>query len=210
MQNMTREEISEFAIHKKISEIKLLDQEGTCSKGQVQLQSQRKVFSTLDLIVERNVTSKEQPIQEDFGTGYDLFYATVFCPAMPIKLFRLIDQLLSSESSRTLIQTIVNILLSGPIPDEMTFNLAKRFYLEMAFSLKLTFGNVLRATSLQSANSSDQQIIALDDVSGCHQDSCFEEMQNIFQKLGIFFCENLCFKSFTYELFFCRSPRSHS
>ena len=185
MQKMLREDILDFAIHKKISEIKLYDQAGICSMGQVQLQSQNKVFSKLDLLVSRNGTSKEPPTQEDFETGYELFYAVVFCPTMPIKFFRLIDKLLSSESSRTLIQTIVNILLSTSIPDEMTFNLAKEFYFEMASTLNMTYGNVLRATSLQSANRSDQQIFASNDLNGCQQDSCFENMQNTFQSRGI-------------------------
>ena len=66
---------------------------------------------------------------------------------MPLNLFRFVDQLLSSESPRTLIQTVVNILQSETITDKTSRTLVKQFYLGVASTLELQFGNILLASS---------------------------------------------------------------
>ena len=118
LQNMTDGEMLVSVIHKKMKHIELFNTEGICSMEQVQPRRQNSIFSTLSLEVEGNSRSQNPPSHEDMKTAHRLFYAIVFCPTMPFKLFRFIDQLLSSESSRTVIQSVVNLLQSGVLTDE--------------------------------------------------------------------------------------------
>ena len=63
------------------------------------------------------------------------------------KLYTFIDQLISVETTRTIIHTTVNLFQSGAITDETTFTLARHFYHVLASTLDLHFGNILFATS---------------------------------------------------------------
>ena len=157
---------------------------------------QENAFS--QLISYENTNEKrtdEPPSEEDIKTGYEIFHAVVFCPpTMVFKLLRFLDQLLSSETSRTVIQTFVNLFQSGTITDDETsFTLAKQFYKVLAKTFQLQYGNVLLATSTRS------QLMAVldndwpfftnntDRVKTCLFDSDCEGLQGIVQKIGIEF-----------------------
>ena len=83
-------------------------------------------------------------------TGFEIFNAIIYCPVIDIKLYLFVNQLLSNESSRSIIQTFVNIFRLGAIKDERRKNLAKDFYKILATTLKLEYGNILLATSTKS------------------------------------------------------------
>ena len=75
------------------------------------------------------IKTSGEPAAEDIETGFDLFHAVVFCaPKVVVKTYTMIDQLLSVETSRTIIQTIVNLFQSGVITDEATFTFTRQFY----------------------------------------------------------------------------------
>ena len=57
------------------------------------------------------------------------------------------DSLLSAETSRTIILTIVNLFQSGAITDEVTFTLTREFYQVLAHTLDLKYGEILLASS---------------------------------------------------------------
>ena len=59
-------------------------------------------------------------------TYSSLFHAIMYCPIPLVKLFAFVDQLLSNESTRTIVQTLVSLFQSGAITDEASFTLAKR------------------------------------------------------------------------------------
>ena len=132
---------------------------------------------------------------DDIETGFELFHAIDSCPpATVFKLFRFIDQLLSSESSRTIIQTMVNTFHSGSIADETSFTLAKQFYFVLASTLNLTYGDVLLATS---TNTQMEAMIGnglpffannTDLVAKCLQGFDCDGIEGILQKLGMFCC----------------------
>ena len=111
---------------------------------------------------------------------------------MPFKLFRFIDQLLFSESSRTVIQSVVNLLQSGVLTDETSIIMVRQFYSELTTTLKLQHGNVLLATSLQSKKGND---FINTQLLKCQQDSCFHMVQDILQNLGIFYSKSHGFQS---------------
>ena len=65
--------------------------------------------------------------------------------------------------------------------------MAKEFYLEMASTLNLLHGKVLKATTLQSTKENLQD--ALNGNFGnkrCQQDSCIDTIQAILRNFGIF------------------------
>ena len=88
----------------------------------------------------------EPPSDEDIRTGYKLFHAVVYCPT-GINLYWFVDHLLSTESPRTIIQTIMNLLHSKAISDEISLTLATQFYNKLVSFFNLQFGNILLATS---------------------------------------------------------------
>ena len=146
LQNMPEEDILEEVIRGKVEGIKILEKDGMCSMGQIQPEHQKESFSRLVSSVNINQTVGPSSA-EDIKTGFKLFQALVFCPRMVIKLFRFINQLLSNEHSKTIIQTFVNLFQSGAIADKTSFTLARQFYFVLASTLNLQYGNVLQATS---------------------------------------------------------------
>ena len=133
----------------RLQNIKILEEDGMCSIGQVNTDNQTE--ATLELVPFFNTSKTEgSPSEEDIETGYQLFHAIVYCPTAVIKLFRFIDQLLSNERERTIIQTVVNLFQSGAINDQTSFTLAKKFYFVLASTLNLQFGNILLATSTKA------------------------------------------------------------
>ena len=192
MQNMTKEKILEEAINKKRKLVKKLQEKGMCRMGQVIPKNREGAFSKLVTNINDKLT-EEPPSQKDIKIGYQIFQAIVYCPRMVIKLFRFVDQLLSSESKRTIIQTFVNFFQSGALTDKISFTLAKQFYFEVASTLDLQYGNVLLATltnaQLQAAIRRDWPFFVnnTDMVGKCLQESHCSGFQENFQKLGILF-----------------------
>ena len=167
-----------------------------CSTGQVKPENQNEAFSELASNVSTDETERPTFLDEDIQTGYELFQVIVHCPTMSIKLFRFVEQLVSSESSRTIIQTFVNLFQSGVMTDKTSFSLAKQFYHVLSSTLNLQYGNVLLATStnghLQDVLRNDWPFFGnkTDLVEKCLQEpSHCRAIQDIFQKLGImYFC----------------------
>ena len=109
---------------------------------------------------------------------------------MVFQLFTFVDQLLSVETTRTIIQTTVNLFLSGAITDETSFTLVRQFYHVLASTLDLHYGNILLATS------TFPQLIAgirkklpfsvnyVDQVEKCLLGSNCDTIQDIYENLG--------------------------
>ena len=161
-----------------------------CAMGQVKPQKQTEVFSKL--VSDVHIHEIEGPPSiKDIEIGYKLFHAIVYCPIPLVKLFRFVDQLLSIESTRTIVQTFVNLFQSGAITDKTSFTLAKQFYFVLASNLQ--YGNVLLATSknaqLQAVIRNDWPFFSNNThlVGKCLQESNCDGIQDIFQKLGIMF-----------------------
>ena len=134
-------------------------------------------------------------------TGYKLYHAIVYCPIeMDMKLYKFVHHLLSSESKRTLIQSYTNLFHSGVLKGTTSITLAKAFYMDLAATLNLQYGNILLATSTKS------QLQAVRDIDGpfftnntdmvktCIWDSKCDRLQEIIRDLGKTF-------SFNYPIF---------
>ena len=147
LQNMTLQEILNKVILRKLQISKTLYKDDKCSLDQIKPKWQEGMISTLISTFETNQTAGS-PSDEDIKDGLRLFRALVYCPPkMVFQLYKFIDHLLINESSRTIIQTIVNLFLSGAVTDDYSFILVKKFYDKMASTLDLQYGDVLLATS---------------------------------------------------------------
>ena len=150
IQSKTRAKIQEQIFKEKLQKISVLEEEGTCNIKQITSEQLSETFQKLLSSVDKKET--EGPVtEEDIKTGFQLFQTIIYCPSpMVIKHFRFVDNLLSVESSRTIIQTLVNTFRSGIITDKTSFALAKEFYSILASTLDLQYGDVLLATSTRS------------------------------------------------------------
>ena len=146
-------------------------------------------FSKVLANVNSNKT-RGNPSKEDYEIGYELYYAVVFCPpAMVNKTYTFINQLLTNETSRTIIQTIVHLFHAGAITDRTSSLLTSQFYQVLASTFDLQYGNVLLATStkdqLQAVVNNEGPFFTKNtDLVKCLQESNCERVQDIYQTLG--------------------------
>ena len=166
--------------------------------GQLNPDYQNGVFSKV-LSIARTAARGVQITDEDIETGYDLHQAVLFCPPMMVfKLYTFIEQLLSQETSRTIIQTVVNLFHSNVITDETSFKLAKHFYQVFASTIDLQYENILLATSanaqLETIKSKDWPFLS-NLTEKCLIESNCSSLLKIYQNLGKF-----CFSSLFLKL----------
>ena len=191
-QNMTRGQILEKVVQEKIRNNNILNEAGTCSMDQIKPQHLDEAFLKLvPFIDQRDFEGSDQTrSDEDTRTGFAIFHAIVFCP---IQLYHFVDQLLSFESSRTIIQAYVNLFHTKVIKDKTMISLMKEFYEILATTLNLEYGNILLATStksqLQAVIDNDWPFFTnnTDLVKICLLDSDCGVIQDIIQDLGIEF-----------------------
>ena len=148
-EKMTEEQILDKVIKGKLQNISILEDQGVCSHGQIKSAKFNETFPELLPLVEIEFVER-QAIDKDIMTGFKLFHASVYCPEMDMKLYRFVLQLLSIESQRTLIQSYTNIFHSGVLKGTTSITLAKAFYMDLAATLNLQYGNILLATSTKS------------------------------------------------------------
>ena len=129
---------------------------------------------------------------DDVKTGMKIFHAVQYCPSpMVTKLFKFVDELLSTQSSRTIMQTFVNLFRSNNITDVTSFSLAKEFYFVLASTLQLQYGNILLATAskseIQSVIDNDWPFFtnSTDLVKTCLEDLGCDKLQEFIRNLGI-------------------------
>ena len=195
LQNMTKDKILMEVIHQKSQMRVMPEVDEMCLFEQVKRRKQKDFFSELISNASTNQTSGEIS-EEDIKTGYELFHAVIFCPAMTFKMYTFIDQLLTTETSRTIIHAIVHLQQSGAITDRTSFTSAKHFYQVLASTLDLQYGDILLATS-----SNLQRGAALrkglpfflnhtDPVKRCILESNCDALGGIFQNIGVLLSVN--------------------
>ena len=191
LEDKKKEEILNNLIHAKTQgEIVIMSGlDEKCLMGQLKPEYRSALFSKL---VSNTTNSKigGHNTTEYIKFGYEIFYALVFCPENVFKLYSFIDNLISNEITRTIIQTIVNLFHSGAITDEKIFILAKRFYSVLATTLDLQYGNILMATSttaqLQALIQNDLPFFLnyTDRLRDCLQKTNCDIVQQIYEYIG--------------------------
>ena len=186
--DMTQEQLLNQVIQEKVQNISSLEKSGRCYMDSIKSDYVEILFPELVSFVDHG-NLRQSITEEDIRTGLELFYAILYCPVMNIKLFRFVDQLLSFESSRTIIQTFVNIFRTGVIQNPRALASAKEFYMVLAATLNLQYGNVLLATStrsqLQAVVDNDWPFfIDTSMVKTCLFNNDCDKSRSILQKLG--------------------------
>ena len=169
--------------------ISILTKRRFCSNDQIKSANRDETFPKLVSLVE--VEIKEEPVTvKDITTGFELYSAIVYCPGIDLKLFSFVAHLLFNESKRTLIQSYANLFRSGVLKGKTSNTLAKAFYMELASTLNLQYGNILLATStksqLQTVRDNDVPFFTnnTDLVKTCISDSKCDRLQEIMGNLG--------------------------
>ena len=188
--DMTEGQLLSQVIQEKVQNISSLEKSGRCYMDSIKSDYVEILFPELVSFVDQG-NPRQSITEQDIRTGIELFYAILYCPVMNIKLFRFVDQLLSFESSRTIIQTFINIFRTGVIQNQATLVSAKEFYKVLAATLNLQYGNVLLATSTRSQL---QDVIDNDWpffmdtslVKTCLFNNDCDKSQSILQKIGKF------------------------
>ena len=191
LQNMTKKEILTQVIRRKLHTKMVADTDGdVCFMEQAKVEGQKRVSSNILAMVNTSKTPGE-PKVEDIETGYDLYHAVVFCPpTTALKTYKMIDQLLSVETSRTIIQATVNLFHFGAITDESIFTMVGQFFYVLADTLDLQYGSILLATSttaqLKAVIKKDWPFFTnyTDLVKQCLQESNCDSIQNIYRNIG--------------------------
>ena len=188
-ENLTEEQISEEVISKKMQTLSIMGEQGVCLYDQIKSDHLDEAFPKLVSIV--GIENLEEPAtQSDILTGFKLYHAIVFCPERDMKLNRFVDQLLSSESKRTIIQSYANLFHSGVLKGTTSITLAKAFHMDLAATLNLQYGNILLATStksqLQYVRDIDGPFFTnnTDLVKNCIWDSKCDMLQDVIEDLG--------------------------
>ena len=149
LQNLTKEEILTEVIHNR-SKINVNHEGGKfCLMEQVKPgQYRANLFSKVYFTQNTSSRKGGHITDEDIKTGYELFHAMVFCPPPAVaKLNAAIHHLLSYETTRTAIKTILRLFHSGALTNKMIFDSAKKIYHVLVHTLDLQYGNILLATS---------------------------------------------------------------
>ena len=155
LHNLTRNEIVRRVIQKKGITIGFIQQRDMCTGlgGQVKPEHYSKLFGNMSLDL-ASITSKEHINEEDILTGFMLFSALVYCPESQAELYQVyqfINNLVSKESSKTIINAIVNTIKGGKILEEENKKRVNSFYLVLEKYFSLQFGNILLAISTERA-----------------------------------------------------------
>ena len=215
LKNKTHDEILTKVILKKSEKHTMPDDYEMCAMKQIRSGYRRRIFDT----VLSNVSTRregENVLDEDIRTGHDLYHAVVFCSPRRV-FYTFIDQLLSVETTRTIIHTTVNLFQSGAITDEKSFTLTSQFYHVLASTLDLHYGNVLLSTSTSAQlNAGIRKKLPFfvnytDQVEKCLLGSNCDTLQDIYENLGnvnLYFVSKLLFQMPTMSHESCPSTRS--
>ena len=198
LKNMTKEDILVKVIHQKLqtnvmTEANMADE--MCLMGQVRAEKQKLVFSNI-LSDEDTSKTSTYPSSEEIAEGYELLNALIFCPPMLLKAYKMIDLVLSVETSRTIIQTMVNLFRSEALTDEISFTMARQFYHVLADTLDLQYGKMLLATSTPAQmravirNQWPFFTNYTEQVRNCLEESNCDTLQDVYQNLGKVICSS--------------------
>ena len=144
-QNMTREEILKEIIKMKTNET--LKQSFEFSKvfshGQIKPENYTHLFESINLGLSPD---RINLTEEDIQTGFMMFSAVIFC-AESVPLSQFLQRLVSTESSRTIIQATVNTIQATDIKEHASRRGLNKFYQALDKIFHFQLGKILLATS---------------------------------------------------------------
>ena len=194
-QNMTKEQILDKVYKEKMQNISILNGSEVCQMDQIQPDHLDSVSSELMPLIQNGEGVLGSATYEDTMTGFQLYHLVVYCPP---KLFFFVDQLLSFESSRSILNAYVNLFNSKTVEERTTISQMEEFYHVLADTFDLNYGNILLATSTKARleamidNNWPYFTKNSDFVRKCLLESDCAGTQHIIQKLGKTFLNSQC------------------
>ena len=85
--------------------------------------------------------------KDDMKFGFAIYSATVFCSNTPKQLYKFFFDLVSKETPRSILMVLVNTIRSSSVKGFSDKLLLNKFYLYLDKVLKLSYGDILLATS---------------------------------------------------------------
>ena len=157
LQNMTQEDMINRIVQEKIDFVKNDEfdyftydkfndylQDSFCSLD-FRFQRRKRLLSMLDRLI-GNI-SNEVISEQDIKAGFAVFSATELCSNTPKNLYNFFSELLSRETPRTILLTLVNTIRSGSVKTYSDKMLLNKFYTSLHKVMNLTYGNILLASS---------------------------------------------------------------
>ena len=99
----------------------------------------------LDRLIENKTT--DIITNEDIKLGFVVHSATVFCLNTPKQLYKFFFDLVTQETPRSILLALVNTVRSTNVKSYSDKLLLNKFYLSLDKVLRLSYGNVLLASS---------------------------------------------------------------
>ena len=162
--NMSSTETILTAIGQKqnISEEGEFNRSCYCERITGSRQSLHQLFDSIDLNLNKtadSTTSEDSITEEDIETGLKIYYATLFCNKEAAELKSFLENLISTESPRTLLLAIVNTLQSENVSWRNRVFLGDIFRaVEKMFDLQLGKILIALSTSSQLTSVMDQDL----------------------------------------------------
>ena len=119
-------------------------QDSFCSLD-FRFQRQKRLLLMLDRLI-GNI-SNEVISEQDLKAGFAVFSATELCSNTPKNLYKFFSELLSRDTPRTILRTLVNTIRSGSVKTYSDKMLLNKFYTSLDRVMNLTYGNILLASS---------------------------------------------------------------
>ena len=141
-ENVTTEEALEKIIHTKIFNSTFLQTTKHCENGQLTRNSMvfDEVFNLIDNDSEGHVTS------DDLKAGFMIYSVLTYCPINEVKMHKFLHNLITSESSKTVIKAIINSIEMGDMTNIFSKEMVAEFYLALKKNVNLKYDKVLMAT----------------------------------------------------------------
>ena len=131
--------------------------------------------------------------REDIKTGFMVFSAVIYCPKSAketYQLYQFLDNLVLTESPRTIIQAVVNTIQAGALVEDGDRKGINEFYLAMDKHFRFQYGKILLATS---TNTQLKEMLEKDwpffddfrtELVGCLNGTNCERIEDLIETLG--------------------------
>ena len=100
----------------------------------------------LDKLIEKD-RGNLTPNKEDMKMGLRMYFATVFCSNTPKQLYKFFNNLVSTQTPKTLLLALVNTIISGRVKEFSVKEQLNQFYKAIDETFNLDYGNILLASS---------------------------------------------------------------
>ena len=100
------------------------------------------IFASFDTDVNPNYRTMND---DHISIGLELYYQNIFCPVEVMKLYDFLQDLLSHETPRAIIQGVMNTIVSPKVKSSLSKNLLTDLYHTMDTLFNIQMGKIMLA-----------------------------------------------------------------